>query len=71
MVNAVVTGGAGFIGSHLADALSAAGEPVRCLVRPRRGRRPLPPNVEIAEGDLTTEGSNKSRTYDAKPLAVG
>ena len=33
MKYAVVTGGAGFIGSHLAEALVARGEEVVCLVR--------------------------------------
>lgn len=55
----LITGGAGFIGSHLADALLAAGYDVRALdnlcrqVHPE-GRRPtyLAPEVELIEGDV-------------------
>jgi nucleoside-diphosphate-sugar epimerase len=34
----LVTGGTGFIGSHLLDRLADAGEPVRALVRPQTAR---------------------------------
>lgn len=47
-----VTGGTGFIGSHLVEALCACGEPVRCLVRPKRHSFPLPPQAEVVSGDL-------------------
>jgi nucleoside-diphosphate-sugar epimerase len=45
----LVTGGTGFIGSHLIEKLSAWGEPLRCLVRRRR-----PAGVEAVRGDLIT-----------------
>jgi dTDP-L-rhamnose 4-epimerase len=55
----LITGGAGFIGSHLADALLAAGYRVRALddLSPQvheEARRPpyLDPEVELVEGDV-------------------
>jgi nucleoside-diphosphate-sugar epimerase len=48
----LVTGGTGFIGSHLLDRLSSAGAPVRCLIRKKSGRPKLPSGVEPVPGDL-------------------
>jgi UDP-glucose 4-epimerase len=49
----LVTGGAGFIGSHLCDALLARGDTVRVLDDLSTGRREnLPPGVELIEGDV-------------------
>jgi dTDP-L-rhamnose 4-epimerase len=56
----LITGGAGFIGSHLADALLAAGHRVRALdnlspqVHGPAGERPdyLDPQVELIVGDM-------------------
>jgi dihydroflavonol-4-reductase len=52
----LVTGGTGFIGSHLLDRLADAGEPVRALVRTKKARRKtaLPRGVEAVSGDLAT-----------------
>jgi dihydroflavonol-4-reductase len=52
----LVTGGTGFIGSHLLDRLADAGEPVRALVRPKaaRPKTALPRGVEAVSGDLVT-----------------
>ena len=41
-----VTGGTGFIGSHLVTALAARGDAVRCLLRPTSSRAGLPEAVE-------------------------
>lgn len=61
----LVTGGAGFIGLHLADALSAGGTDEVWLVDDfTRGRRDADllalaarPNVRLVEGDLTDPGT--------------
>ncbi|MGH7071956.1 MAG: NAD-dependent epimerase/dehydratase family protein [Acetobacteraceae bacterium] len=50
----LVTGGAGFIGSHLCDALVAARHRVRVLDDLSTGRREnLPPEAELIEGSVT------------------
>lgn len=48
----LVTGGAGFIGSHLVDALLARGARVRVLDDFSTGRRENLPDVEVIEGDI-------------------
>jgi dihydroflavonol-4-reductase len=49
----LVTGGTGFIGSHLLDCLTARGERVRCLLRPTSvHRNPIPKDVETVTGNL-------------------
>jgi dihydroflavonol-4-reductase len=54
----LVTGATGFVGSHVARQLVAAGEPVRALARPNSRRRALDGiTVEWAEGDLRDEAS--------------
>jgi len=53
----LLTGGTGFVGSHVLERLRADGAPVRCLVRPKAGRAPdagLPGGAEIVAGDLET-----------------
>ncbi len=50
---ALVTGGHGFLGSHLVDLLLEQGFRVRCLLRPGRPERALGGRpVEVARGDL-------------------
>jgi nucleoside-diphosphate-sugar epimerase len=50
----LVTGGTGFIGTHLLETLVANGEAVRALVRPTRVPRVLPAGVETVYGDLAS-----------------
>jgi UDP-glucose 4-epimerase len=53
MTTWLVTGGAGFIGSHLCEALLARGDAVRVLDNLSSGRREnLPPDVALTEGDV-------------------
>lgn len=55
-MRALVTGGAGFIGSHLVDALARAGESVRVLDRVVAGARStpsgFPAGIEVVEADI-------------------
>ena len=54
MTTWLVTGGAGFIGSHLCEALLARGDAVRVMDDLSTGRREnLPPDVALIEGDVT------------------
>ncbi len=49
----LVTGGTGFVGSHVVERLVAAGARVRCLVRASSSLRYLPrEGVEVVQGDL-------------------
>src|SRR5687767_7643202 len=56
-MNVLVTGGAGFIGSHIAEGLVAAGHRVRVLDNMLGGRRTnlaaIAADVEIVEGDCS------------------
>jgi dihydroflavonol-4-reductase len=64
-MKALVTGGTGFIGSHLVEALLARGFEVRCLVRD-----PVKPgwleglDVELVKGDCNEPGSLAGITGD-------
>ena len=55
-MRAVVTGGAGFIGSHVADALVARGDEVHVLDNLSNGRREnLPEGARLHEGDIRAD----------------
>ncbi len=58
MARFLVTGGAGFMGSHLSDALLDQGHAVRVLDDLSSGRREnLPRHVEFIKGDVTDPGA--------------
>ncbi|MEO6224005.1 MAG: SDR family oxidoreductase [Vicinamibacterales bacterium] len=53
----LVTGGAGFIGSHLAEALLKRGDTVRIVDNFSSGKKAnLRPGAEVIEGDLADDG---------------
>ena len=54
---AVVTGGTGFLGSHLVRLLRERGMPVRVLLRPGTPPDVLPPGVEYRVGDIRDGGA--------------
>lgn len=59
----LVTGGSGFLGSHLAEALVAQGDNVRALVRPPSKTAHLESlGVELACGDLNDVGFLRTAT---------
>jgi UDP-glucose 4-epimerase len=61
----VVTGGAGFIGSHLADAFVARGDEVLVVDDLSSGKREhAPENAELAELDIADGAAFRSRLED-------
>ena len=70
-MRAVVTGGAGFIGSHLVDALVAAGDEVTVIDHLRRpGKRPLPAAVTLVREDVTDLAGVAAALDGARPEVV-
>ncbi|MBI5954726.1 MAG: NAD-dependent epimerase/dehydratase family protein [Chloroflexi bacterium] len=77
MLNNLVTGGSGFLGSHLVEALLARGERVRALVRPTSKTAHLENlKVELVYGDLDdiqslrTAAQGMDRVYHCAALAT-
>ena len=56
---AVVTGGAGFIGSHLVERLVGRGRRVRVVERPGAGVGHLPPGVEVVRADIRDRAATR------------
>ena len=71
----LVTGGSGFLGSHVAEQLSKAGHTVRALVRKTSNRKFLStlPNVELVEGAVEDRRSveEAAKGVDAVVHAAG
>jgi UDP-glucose 4-epimerase len=67
----IVTGGAGFIGSHLADAMLAGGHDVLVLDDLSTGRRQnVPSNAEFAELDIRNGAGVRTLFEKFKPHVV-
>jgi len=71
MTTCLVTGGAGFIGSHLTDALIGQGHRVRVLDDFSTGRQAnlahlLPDRIELIAGDLTDPEVLRSALRDVE-----
>lgn len=56
----IVTGGAGFIGSHLVEQLIALGRRVRVVERPGADTSHLPASVEVVSADIRDRAAVKS-----------
>jgi dihydroflavonol-4-reductase len=56
----IVTGGAGFIGSHLVDRLVRRGERVRVIERPEAETAHLPAGVEVVRADIRDRDAVRS-----------
>jgi UDP-glucose 4-epimerase len=70
-VRALVTGGAGFIGSHVVEALLGQGHEVAVIDDLSSGRREnLPPGVQLYQADLRDRAATAHALADFRPRAV-
>jgi UDP-glucose 4-epimerase len=70
-MDAIVTGGAGFIGSHVADALIARGDRVVIVDNMAGGRRDrVPPAADLREIDIRDSAAMRSLFDEVRPQAV-
>ena len=66
-MKAFVTGGTGFVGAHLVEALRVRGDAVTCLVRsPAKAQALGWDDVRIVEGDLDTPAALREGCADAE-----
>jgi len=70
-ITAIVTGGAGFIGSHVADALLARGDRVAVVDDLSSGRRErVPANAGFHQIDIRDASAMRSLASDLRPHAI-
>jgi UDP-glucose 4-epimerase len=70
-VRVLVTGGAGFIGSHIIEALLAEGHEVAALDNLSTGRREnVPKSVRLYEVDLRDRDATRRTVQEFRPTAV-
>jgi UDP-glucose 4-epimerase len=70
-ITAIVTGGAGFIGSHVADALLARGDRVAIVDDVSSGKRErVPAGAELHEIDIRDAAALRALTSQLRPEAV-
>ena len=69
-IRAIVTGGAGFIGSHVADGLLARGDTVVVVDNLSSGRRErVPAGAELREIDIRDGAALRSLATELEPQA--
>lgn len=71
IMKVLVTGGAGFIGSHIIEHALAAGHEVAALDNLSSGKREnLPPGVKLFEADVRDRDATRAAFLEFKPDAV-
>ena len=69
-IRAIVTGGAGFIGSHVADGLLERGDSVVVVDNLSTGRRDrIPAGAELREIDIRDGAALKALAAEVEPQA--